>query len=224
MSKRTTMGQLLVNSALPEELRDYNRKISKSNVQELLESLADNPEQYKATIKKLFDVGARVAHRDGASVSMRDLQPSKAKTALVTKFNAAVNEILDDNTLTQEAKEKKIVDITLKLQPVLGKRVYDTALKEGNRLAEFASEGVRGGPSQVQQMLGGPIVVTDNKSAYSNITSRSMKVFKGVYININVIYPPASETKKKINPLILEYVKEKIEKTYAANTLYKIRV
>jgi len=160
---RTTVGQLLVNSALPEDMRDYQRRLSKSEAQALLERIADDPEQYKSTIKKLFDVGAKVSHRDGMSMSMRDLTPSRVKTELLRKFEAAKEEILADKSLSRDARNDKLVQIMLKLQPILGKQVYETALKDKNKLAQFADAGVRGGPSQVQQMLGAPVVVTDNK-------------------------------------------------------------
>ena len=41
MPTRTTIGQLLVNEALPEEYRDYDRVMDNKSVQKIMQSVAD---------------------------------------------------------------------------------------------------------------------------------------------------------------------------------------
>ena len=69
---RTTVGQLLINEALPEELRDYNCPITKKSVKGLLREVAAKyPEQYNDIAKALMDIGAEVSKIGRASCRER---------------------------------------------------------------------------------------------------------------------------------------------------------
>jgi DNA-directed RNA polymerase subunit beta' len=63
---KTTAGQLLINEALPEDLRDYARKLDKKGVKALFQKVQEKyPDKYREIAKSLSDVGHRVATESG---------------------------------------------------------------------------------------------------------------------------------------------------------------
>ena len=59
---RTTMGRLLVDQALPPDLRDQNRVLDKKGMSRLLRELAEkHPDKYVETSQRLNDIGRNVA-------------------------------------------------------------------------------------------------------------------------------------------------------------------
>lgn len=163
MSTRMTMGQLLVNEALPERLRDPRRKIDSDEIIRILQQVADDPEEYKKVVHQLLKVGEIVAHKDGMSIQMKDVAPSPVRKVLIDKFRKAQSEIYADSSLTPDQRNEKVMQLAIKMQPILSKSVLDNAKKNKNRLAELALSKVRGNPGQVSQVLGAVGVVTDNK-------------------------------------------------------------
>ena len=68
---KTTVGQLLINEALPEPMRDYDRKIDRKSIKSLLRQLAQNfPDQYNDVAHKLMQVGANASTVSGAPASL----------------------------------------------------------------------------------------------------------------------------------------------------------
>ena len=63
---KTTIGQIMVNDALPEELKDYSRVLDSKATQQLMQSVAENhPDKYREVAKKLLDVGRAVSYSSG---------------------------------------------------------------------------------------------------------------------------------------------------------------
>jgi DNA-directed RNA polymerase subunit beta' len=63
---RTTIGQLMVNEALPEDMRDYGKVLDKKGIEKLFQEVAErHPEKYRDVAKRLSDVGADVAYASG---------------------------------------------------------------------------------------------------------------------------------------------------------------
>ena len=55
---KTTLGQILINDALPPEMRDYDRVLTKKSMGALATDLAKkHPDKYRDVMKRLHDVG-----------------------------------------------------------------------------------------------------------------------------------------------------------------------
>lgn len=161
---RTTLGQLLVNEALPEELRDYQRPLDKKGTQALLRVVAEKyPEQYKDITKRLADIGKDVAYSEGSSISLKDLQPAYAKQLVIPALREKIRAITNDKTLTQEQKEQQIIQETSKLVGKLDDAILLEGIKDKNRLTTYISSGARGGKSQLGQMRGASLLVSDHR-------------------------------------------------------------
>jgi DNA-directed RNA polymerase subunit beta' len=161
---RTTVGQLLINNALPEGLRDHARKLDKKGVVALFEQVArDHPDQYREIAKKLSDIGRDVAYTEGSSITLDDLSTPQAKLMTVPALKERVRAIVHDRKLSQEEKDRLIVEETSKLVGKLDAAIQAEGLEQGNNLAQFAASGARGSPSQISQMRGSTLLVMDNK-------------------------------------------------------------
>ena len=65
----TTVGQLLVNEALPPDMRDYNRVLTGKELKAVLQQVArEHPERYREVSFKLNQIGQRSAQDQGGLV------------------------------------------------------------------------------------------------------------------------------------------------------------
>jgi hypothetical protein len=116
---RTSMGQLLVNEALPEDMRDYDRTLDKKGVNQLLRELAEkHPDKYVEVSKKLNDIGrtwppSSAGTRSAWSTSRR---PGPAARKIQDELPAEVQKILDDDRLTPQQRNDLIVKTAGRVQ------------------------------------------------------------------------------------------------------------
>lgn len=163
---RTTMGQLLINEALPEDLRDYTRVLDKKSIRTLLRMVAtQHPEKYNEIAHKLMDIGAQVstAHGREASLSLDSLRLGPKAAKLRNELDKTVSAILQTPGLQPEDRDKRIV-------MALGRaaeKIRDVNLKEQlekrNPLALQVNSGARGNPSQFSTLNVGDLLVTDHR-------------------------------------------------------------
>lgn len=160
---QTTIGQLLVNQALPEHLRDYTRVLDKKGIKRLLRSVADegDAELYRDVVHKLHKIGYRVAHERGSSFSIRDLQvPPRTRRAL-DKLNAGIVDIINRDDMTDDQRDTAIKKLTRDSTDKLDAMLLDEALAAGNPFAEQVVSGSRGGPADLRSLMLGDMLVTD---------------------------------------------------------------
>lgn len=158
----TTLGQALINEALPPELRDYRRKWTKKAVQEVMQEVATKyPDQYKDVAHKLMRIGQSASTTGNISYSLRDFLPSQLKKREKANLSLKVQEILN-GAGSDEDKNVKVVE-------VLGNKLglIDEFMKEGvtsgNRLAEIINSGSKGSPGQYNTTVGIPLLFTDHR-------------------------------------------------------------
>lgn len=162
---RTTVGQLLVNEALPEDLRDYQRKMDKKGLQETLRLAADkHPEQYRDIVKNLSDVGRDVSTFEGSSISLDDLRPAEIKNKVIGALRMRVAEIVNDNKIPADKKNDMILEETSKLLGKLDDAVHEEGMTANNILSHMVASGARGNKSNVNQMRGAALIVADHRN------------------------------------------------------------
>ena len=161
---RATIGQLLINQTLPEDLRDYSRPLNKKGTAALLREVADKyPARYKSIAQKLSNLGQETAYSEGSSLSLSDLKSAKAKHMVIPALQEKIKHISEDKALNQQQKESLILKETSKLLGKLDEAVFLEGVDDGNRLTEWALSGGRGNKSQLNQMRGSPLLVSDHR-------------------------------------------------------------
>jgi DNA-directed RNA polymerase subunit beta' len=161
---KTTIGQLLINEALPESIRDYERVLDKKGVAALLQEVAEKyPEQYRIVTKRLADVGRDAAYTTGGysfgpAALRRSVAGKRAQIELAGELNRIYRSSASD-----EEKELAIVKATSDKQATLADEVYDEALAVNNPLAQQIRGAGRGNKFQLNSLLGADLLYTDHK-------------------------------------------------------------
>lgn len=162
--RETTIGQLLVNRALPPDLRDYHRKLDKKGVKQLLQQVAEkHPDRYREVAKAISDVGWDAAFTTGGySFGLKALRTSKAARTMQKNIQAELDAIYEKN-LPPEQQEQQILEVTARYQKKLIQEVMDESIKENNPLALQAVSGARGNAFNVNALRGADLLYVDHR-------------------------------------------------------------
>ena len=160
----TTVGQFLVNEALPESMRDYGRTLDSKSLKQLLGDIARNhPEQYRDVTFKLNQVGQRAAQDEGGmSFGMRHLRKSPYANEDRKKVQAKLDQILADDSLSDIAREEHIIRAVGTDSESVMKGVLDEAIKSKNPLARQVMSGTRGKPMNLASLIGSDRLYADH--------------------------------------------------------------
>jgi len=158
------MGQLLINEALPEEYRNYDRVMDKKGMNALLREIAEkSPEKYLEVSKKLADVGRHVATRSGGnSFSLEHLLKAKSAHKIGVSLQGDIDKILNDDKLTDTQRHELIIRKAGAAQDQQMKDVYAESLAEGNPLARQVQSGSRGNEMNLSSLRGSDMLYTDH--------------------------------------------------------------
>lgn len=160
-----TLGQLLIDDALPEDMRGQARVLDKKGVQNLLQEVAErHPEKYNEISHKLMQIGHEAAYASGGySFGISDILPAKATLAMRPKIRQAVDQVLSDKSLTQPEKEAKIIEVVGKFSSPLEKAIMEESVAEGNPLAKQIVSGAKGSPGNLKSLRGGDLLYLDHR-------------------------------------------------------------
>ncbi len=162
---RTTVGQLLINEALPEELRDYRRTLDKPGLKALLQEIYDRyPDRYREIVHRMSELGAQAVYRDGHSLSISALKAPPGKKTLISSMKVAVNKTLRQHTLSDDDTRRKAVAETV--QPFLDdmkKLVHEDGVTRGNPFSLQIASGSRGNIGGLNSLRGADMLYTDSK-------------------------------------------------------------
>lgn len=163
---KTTMGQVLINEALPADMRDYNRVLDKKTMGTLATQLAkQHPDNYRDTMKRLHDVALDAAYTtNGLSVGLNDIKPSLAAKHTQLHVRQQLQRILADKTLDDKQRNLKILQLQSSAQTQLVNDVYDEAMGSGNPLAHQVIGSGVGNKFQLNSLLGADMQYLDHRS------------------------------------------------------------
>ena len=155
--------QLLIESKLPEDIRDYNRKYDKKGLAQLMLQIAErHPDKYAELSKFIGDVGRKAAYTQGETVRWSDLQPVVDKRTIFADMDARLDAI-DTMGMSDADRTKARLQIMAETSNRLKQETMDNALARGNSLAISVISGARGNPDQLKTMLTSPALYMDQK-------------------------------------------------------------
>lgn len=163
---RTTLGQILINDALPEDLRDYNRVLTKKDMAKLATDLAQkHPEKYREVMKRLHDVGHEAAYTtNGLSFGLKDIKPTLAAKATQLRVKKGLQGILADRGLDDKTRTLKILKLAADAQKTLVDDVYKEAEGQDNPLAHQVRGVGRGNKYSLNSLIGADMQYVDHKN------------------------------------------------------------
>ena len=141
----TTVGQVLVNDALPPRFRDYGRVMDSKGIEDVLEAIArEAPEEYAAVTKRLMDVGNAAAYDTGTTIRLSDLRPAYDKRPLLQALDIAESRIRNDKSLTDAQKSEMIEKLYDKANSRIMEETYNAEFARKNQLALQVGSKARG--------------------------------------------------------------------------------
>ena len=153
--------QLLVNSQLPPDLRDYNREFDSKSLGSLMADVARKyPEQYERISKAISDIGRKASYFQGESLTLADNRPVIDRDKFLVEMDNEIDEA-KKTSLDKEDFENKKLNIWYKYNDKIQKETSTEALARKNNLAYSVMSGARGKPAQLKMMLSTPGLYTD---------------------------------------------------------------
>lgn len=162
---KTTLGQIMLNDALPPDMRDYERVLTKKTMAAVGDQLARNhPDQYRQVMKRLHDIGRDAGYTtNGLSFGLKDIKPTLAVRAAQIKMQAAVNTILTDKRLSEHERNLKLMELSSKTQQELVENVFNEAQANDNPLAHQISGSGVGNKFQLNSLIGADMQYLDHR-------------------------------------------------------------
>jgi DNA-directed RNA polymerase subunit beta' len=161
---RTTIGKLLVDDALPEDMRGRDAVLDKKGIEALFQELAErHPERYREVAKRISDVGADVAYATGGfSPGLEDMRESQAGKRIREAIRREVQLIYADDRLSDAKKEQAVVEAVRKHQKPMEDQIFAEAKAAQNPFALQIMSGARGNKMNLKSLLGADLLYTDH--------------------------------------------------------------
>lgn len=162
---KTTLGQLLINDALPDDMRDYERVLDKKNMGTLATALAEKyPDRYREIMKKIHDVSRDVAYTSGGlSMGLQDIRPSFAGRHAQIKVRQQMRLILGDTKISDDERKLRVLKLASETQKKLIDDVYNEAKAADNPLVHQVIGGGGGNKFSLNSLIGADLQYVDHK-------------------------------------------------------------
>lgn len=162
--REATVGQLLINDALPDDVRDDRRVLDKKGLAALLRDVAHkHSDKYRDVVRTLNELGADFATTTGVSFSIKDFLPSAAKQRIAADVRAFVSRIAQKPGLTEAQRNKEIVNYLASRMDEMRGSTFDESVRDNNHFAEAIVSGARGNKANLSSLRGADLMVLDHK-------------------------------------------------------------
>ena len=160
--KDTTVGRVIFNAIMPEELEYFNGIIDKKSLQKIVNDaylLAGN----YATVEfldKLKDLGFKIATKSGTSISISDVLIPEQKDKIIeaaTKEVESIQSKFDRHILTEGERYNKVIDVWTHATNQVAATMMENLKQDEqgfNPVYMMADSGARGSQDQIKQLAG----------------------------------------------------------------------
>ena len=154
----------MINDALPEDMRDYERVLDKKNMGALATDLAKRyPDKYREVMKKIHDISRDVGYTTGGlSMGLKDIRPTFASQHAQIKVRKELRQIMADTNLSDKERELKILKLAAETQQKLVEDVFNEARDANNPLAHQVLSGATGNKFQLNSLIGADLQYVDH--------------------------------------------------------------
>ena len=160
--KNTTVGRVIFNSIMPEELEYFDGIISKTSIQNIVNDsylLAGNFKTVEF-LDKLKDLGFEMATKSGCSISISDILIPEDKHKIIddaSKEVSAIQSKYDRHVLTEGERYNKVIDVWTHATNKVAASMMDALRQDSqgfNPVFMMADSGARGSQDQIKQLAG----------------------------------------------------------------------
>ena len=158
----TTVGRILVNQVVPEEVGYVNELLTKKSLRDIISVVmkkagADKVAKFLDDIKNM---GYQMAFRGGLSFNLDAVIIPDSKEQLVAEGYQKAEAIMEDynmGLITNNERYNQIIDVWTNVNNKLSKQVVDTLTKDDdgfNPVYMMLHSGARGSREQIRQLSG----------------------------------------------------------------------
>ncbi len=173
----TTVGRILLNDALPPQLRFYNEVVDKSTLRSLVSDcirLLGN-ETTAVVLDNLKQLGFGYATKSGISIAMEDIVEPPGKPELLVEADARISAIEDQfnrGLITDDERYESTVQVWLEATEKITEDISQS-LDRRSGIYMMAMSGAKGNISQIRQMAGMRGLMTDPSGRIIDFPIRS---------------------------------------------------
>ncbi|MCY4778041.1 DNA-directed RNA polymerase subunit beta' [Sphingobacterium sp. UT-1RO-CII-1] len=158
----TTVGRVIFNQIVPEEVGFINELLTKKSLRNVIGEIVKNTGMARAAqfLDDMKDLGFETAFKGGLSFNLQDLNIPAAKADLITQATNEVEEVMGNYNMgfiTNNERYNQIIDIWTRINNKLTSHVMEilSSDNEGfNSVYMMLDSGARGSKEQIRQLCG----------------------------------------------------------------------
>jgi DNA-directed RNA polymerase subunit beta' len=155
----TTVGRVLFNRILPEELRFVNRVLDKGSIQDLVSEIYHllREDGTPAVVDAIKDIGFEYATRSGTTIAVSDITVPPDRDAIITRTlddAEAVRLDYQRGLLTEQEQVERIIELWQQTTTEVADAVRDGMDPTGNLSTMAISGATKGGFGPISQLAG----------------------------------------------------------------------
>ncbi|HEY46191.1 MAG TPA: DNA-directed RNA polymerase subunit beta' [Anaerolineae bacterium] len=156
---KTTVGRVLFNRVLPEELRFVNRVLDKGAIQELVSDIYYllREEGTPAIVDAIKDIGFAYATRSGSTIAVSDITVPPDREAIINRTLEEAEAVRLDyqrGLLTEQEQVEHIIELWQQTTTEVADAVRDGMDPTGNLSTMAISGATKGGFGPISQLAG----------------------------------------------------------------------
>ncbi|MCJ7768910.1 MAG: DNA-directed RNA polymerase subunit beta', partial [Dehalococcoidales bacterium] len=156
---KTTIGRIIFNEVLPEEVGFINKTIDKSSLKQIITNcyrlLGDN-KRMAAMLDGIKRLGFKYATKSGISIAMSDIKVPAKKPKILEEANertAIIESQYLRGLITEDERYNSIIEVWMETSDKLTSAINESMDKHGS-IYMMATSGAKGNMSQIRQMIG----------------------------------------------------------------------
>ena len=173
----TSVGRLLINKILPEELQFINKEITGPVIKSILTKSKNlfGVERTVQLIDDVKDLGFQFATESGLSMSISDSEIIEEKSQYIKEADKKVDEVENNfqrGLITDNEKTRLVEEIWANVTAQIAEKTWN-ALSKDNPLRLMQESGARGSRDQIKQLAGMRGLVADPMGKIVELPSKS---------------------------------------------------
>jgi DNA-directed RNA polymerase subunit beta' len=160
--RETSVGRIIVNELVPEEVGYLNKVISKKSLRDIISLVIKTVGVARAAdfLDGIKNLGYKMAFEGGLSFNLNDIIIPKEKQELVQKGNEEVEQIMNNYNMgfiTDNERYNQVIDVWTHVNSKLANTLMDTISSDDqgfNSVYMMLDSGARGSKEQIRQLSG----------------------------------------------------------------------
>ncbi len=158
----TTVGRVLFNQHVPEEVGYINELLTKKSLRDIIGEVVKNTGMARAAqfLDEIKELGFQMAFRGGLSFNLQDLNIPAEKVTLIDQASKEVEDVMNNYNMgfiTNNERYNQIIDIWTRINNRLTANVMEILSNDNqgfNSVYMMLDSGARGSKEQIRQLCG----------------------------------------------------------------------